>query len=89
MSFLLGDLNDNESPKSIWWGARKRERKKKGAMDYDYRLTPGRGGGKMPGRENEMRRREISISHPAKKSPIMVSLYSRHHRHLMMESVDA
>ena len=25
MSFLLGDLNDNESPKSIWLGAREKE----------------------------------------------------------------
>ena len=25
ISFLLGDLNDNESPKSIWLGAREKE----------------------------------------------------------------
>ena len=41
MSFLLGDLNDNESPKSIWLGAREKEEGGgEGRRGGHCRLTP-------------------------------------------------
>ena len=80
------------SRRRAFGGAREREKEEGGhglGLPSDAAGAVGKCRTDRRGERNEMRRREISISHPAKKSPIMVSLYSRHHRHLMIESVDA